>query len=75
MNETIKEQIRKQLSVLDESQILCSANRIIKEYNDFNSIENAKNFINAKMRALMMDLVILEEAEHIQDMQDTGMID
>ena len=33
MNETIKEQIRKQLSVLDESQILRSANRIIKEYN------------------------------------------
>lgn len=74
MNETIKEQIREQLSVLDESQILCNANRVIKE-NDVNSIENAKNLIEAKMKALMMDLVILEEAEHIQDLQDMGMID
>lgn len=74
MNETIKEQIREQLSVLDESQILRNANRVIKE-NDVNSIENAKNLVEAKMKALMMDLVILEEAEHIQDMQDMEMID
>lgn len=74
MNETIKEQIREQLSVLTESQILRNANRIIKE-NDVNSIENAKNLVEAKMKALMMDLVILEEAEHIQDMQDMEMID
>lgn len=74
MNETIKEQIREQLSVLDESQILCNSNRIL-ETNNVNSIENAKNLIEAKMKALMMDLVILEEAEHIQDMQDMGMID
>ena len=74
MNETIKEQIREQLSVLTESQILRNSNRIL-ETNNVNSIENAKNLIEAKMKALMMDLVILEEAEHIQDMQDMGMID
>ena len=74
MNETIKEQIREHLSILNESQILRNANRIIKE-NDVNSIENAKYLVEAKMEALMMDLVILEEAEHIQDMQDMGMID
>lgn len=74
MNETIKEQIREQLSVLDESQILRNSNRIL-ETNNVNSIENAKNLIEAKMKALMMDLVILEEAEHIQDLQDMGMID
>ena len=74
MNETIKEKIREHLSILTESQILRNANRVIKE-NDVNSIENAKHIINAKMEALMMDLVILEEAEHIQDLQDMGMID
>lgn len=74
MNKTIKEQIREQLSVLNESQIFRNANRIIKE-NDVNSIENAKNLVEANMKALMMDLIILEEAEHIQDMQDMGMID
>ena len=74
MNKTIKEQIREHLSILDESQILRNSNRIL-ETNNVNSIENAKNLIEAKMKALMMDLVILEEAEHIQDMQDMGMID
>ena len=74
MNETIKEQIREQLSVLTESQILHNSNRIL-ETNNVNSIENAKHLINAKMKALMMDLVILEEAEHIQDMQDIGVTD
>lgn len=74
MNETIKEQIREQLSVLNESQILRNAKSIIKD-NNVNSIENAKHLINAKMKALMMDLVILEEAEHIQDMQDMEMVD
>lgn len=46
--------------------------------NNVNSIEDAKYIINAKMKALMMDLFILEEAEHnqdMQDMQDMGMID
>ena len=74
MNETIKEQIRERLSVLTESQILRNAKHIMKD-NDVNSFENAKNLIKAKMKALMMDLVMLEEAEHIQDMQDMGMID
>ncbi len=74
MNETIKEQIREQLSVLTESQILRNFNQIL-ETNNVNSIENAKHLINAKIKALMMDLVILEEAEHIQDLQDMGMID
>lgn len=74
MNETIKEQIREQLSVLTNSHIFRNAKHIMKD-NNVNSIENAKYIINAKIKALMMDLFILEEAEHNQDMQDMGMID
>lgn len=70
MNETI----RKQISKLNESQILNSANCIMKE-NMVNSIGYARDSIIAKITVLQIDLAILEEAEHIQDMHDMEMID
>lgn len=66
------------LKNLTESDILECAENIMKKYNQDRtcpwSKEDIKSFIQAKMKSLETELAILEESEHIEDLQDMDLI-
>lgn len=66
------------LKNLTESDILECANNVMKKYNQDrtcpSSKEDIKSLIRAKMKSLETEIAILEEADHIEDLQDMDLI-